>query len=72
MWTCFDQALEAFGPHRLMFGSCWPACQLAAPYDVVQGLVQKWAKTRLTMAEQEAFWLGNAIRCYGLNVHSEA
>ncbi|CAM8657364.1 COG3618 Predicted metal-dependent hydrolase of the TIM-barrel fold [Comamonadaceae bacterium] len=72
MWTCFDQALEAFGPHRLMFGSDWPVCQLAAPYEAVHGLVQKWAKARLTMTEQEAFWSGNAIRCYGLNVHSEA
>ena len=72
MWTCFDHALEAFGPNRLMFGSDWPVCQLAAPYDVVHGLVHKWAKTRLTTPEQEAFWSGNAIRCYGLHVHSHA
>ncbi len=30
-----DVALEAFGPARIMFGSDWPVCLLAAPYDVV-------------------------------------
>jgi L-fuconolactonase len=68
IWKCFDHALECFGPQRLMFGSDWPVCQLAAPYDVVHGVVNKWAKARLTMTEQEAFWAGNAIRCYGLKV----
>jgi L-fuconolactonase len=72
IWTCFDHALDAFGPHRLMYGSDWPVCQLAAPYDVVHGLVHRWAKSRLTQAEQDAFWSGNAIRCYGLHVPSEA
>ncbi|MFG1925986.1 amidohydrolase family protein [Cryptosporangium sp. NPDC048952] len=32
-----EVALEAFGPSRLMFGSDWPVCLLAAPYaDVTQ------------------------------------
>ena len=70
IWTCFDHALDAFGPHRLMYGSDWPVCQLAAPYDVVHGLVHRWAKSRLTQTEQDAFWSGNAIRCYGLHVPS--
>ncbi len=68
--ACFDQALELFGPQRVMFGSDWPVCQLAAPYESVFGLAQTWAKTRLTQQEQSAFWSGNAIRCYGLNVSS--
>ena len=72
IWTCFDQVLDAFGPSRLMFGSDWPVCQLAAPYDFVHGLVNKWVKARLTVPEQEAFWSGNAIRCYGLNVLPKA
>jgi L-fuconolactonase len=72
MWICFDHALEAFGPHRLMFGSDWPVCQLAAPYEAVHGLVHQWANARLSMAEQAAFWSGNAIRCYGLDVPSDA
>jgi L-fuconolactonase len=65
--ACFDQALEAFGPQRLMFGSDWPVCQLSAPYDVVHGLAEQWARSRLNAAEQEAFWSGNALRCYDLS-----
>ena len=64
--TCFDLALEAFGPQRLMFGSDWPVCQLAAPYGLVHELAGQWASSRLSAAEQGAFWSGNAMRCYGL------
>ena len=35
-----DAALEAFGPSRLMFGSDWPVCLLAATYDRVLSLVR--------------------------------
>jgi L-fuconolactonase len=31
----FDVVLEAFGPRRLMFGSDWPVCTLAASYEQV-------------------------------------
>jgi L-fuconolactonase len=68
IWACFDHALEVLGPQRLMYGSDWPVCQLAAPYDAVHGLAQTWADTALSASEQVAFWSGNAIRCYGLNV----
>ncbi|WP_232834621.1 amidohydrolase family protein [Rhodoferax ferrireducens] len=64
--ACFDQALEAFGPLRLMFGSDWPVCELAAPYASVHRIAQAWATSRLTAQEQEAFWGGNAVQCYGL------
>jgi L-fuconolactonase len=67
LW-CFDEALEAFGPRRLMFGSDWPVCQLAASYEAVHGLAQQWAQSRLSAWEQDAFWRGNAMRCYGLIV----
>ena len=30
-----DKALECFGPERMMFGSDWPVCLLAASYDQV-------------------------------------
>src|SRR5204863_3654152 len=30
-----DVVLEVFGPGRLMFGSDWPVCLLAAPYATV-------------------------------------
>ena len=63
---CFDVALELFGPHRLLFGSDWPVCQLAAPYDQVAGLVEAWAASRLSPSEQNALWGDNALRVYGL------
>ena len=31
----YDVVLDAFGPSRLMFGSDWPVCTLAATYDAV-------------------------------------
>lgn len=68
--ACFDQALEAFGPQRLMFGSDWPVCELAAPYGSVHEIAQAWATSRLTAQEQRAFWGGNAVQCYGLTVQA--
>lgn len=70
MLSCFDTALEFFGPQRLMFGSDWPVCQLAATYDAVYDLAHRWASTRLNLSEQDAFWGGNAVRYYGLNVQT--
>jgi L-fuconolactonase len=67
IFSCFDEALAAFGPQRLMYGSDWPVCQLSSPYAVVHGLAQQWAQTRLSAQEQAAFWSGNAMRCYGLH-----
>ncbi|MFF6981567.1 amidohydrolase family protein [Streptomyces sp. NPDC008343] len=36
-----DVVLEAFGPQRLMFGSDWPVCTLAAPYGQVLATAQE-------------------------------
>ena len=63
---CFDEALEAFGPQRLMYGSDWPVCQLAAPYGAVADAALQWAGSRLSNSEQEAFWSASAVRAYGL------
>ena len=65
---CFDHALDCFGAERVMFGSDWPVCQLAAPYDTVAAMAQQWADVRLNTTEQEGFWRGNAVRAYGLQV----
>lgn len=65
--NCFDQALAAFGPQRLMFGSDWPVCQLASPYADVHTLATAWARSRLSTQERQAFWADNAMRCYGLS-----
>jgi L-fuconolactonase len=65
---CFDVALEAFGPERLMFGSDWPVCQMAANYQGVHAIAQRWAASRLDAAQRQAFWGGNAVRIYGLTI----
>ena len=65
---CFDVALEAFGPERLMFGSDWPVCQLGADYQGVHAVAQRWAVSRLDSQQQKAFWGGNAVRIYGLTI----
>ncbi|UIN22390.1 L-fucono-1,5-lactonase [Herbaspirillum frisingense] len=63
---CLDAALDAFGPQRLMFGSDWPVCLLAASYAKVAAVVREWAATRLSASEQEQLWGQTAVRCYGL------
>ena len=61
-----DTVLEAFGPSRLMFGSDWPVCLLAAEYaDVVAIPREHFA--RLSPAEREEIWGGTATRFYGLD-----
>lgn len=40
-----DVAYEAFGPERVMFGSDWPVCLLAAEgYGAVHGALRSWAR----------------------------
>jgi len=70
--VCLDLALEAFGPARMMFGSDWPVCELAATYDDVHCIVQSWANTRLSADEQALLWSKSAQRCYGLTLPGDA
>ena len=67
LMRCLDEALEVFGPQRLMFGSDWPVCLLAATYAGVLRLVEGWAASRLSECERDALWGGTAVRCYGLH-----
>ncbi len=60
-----DVALEAFGADRLMFGSDWPVCRLAAEYQRVVDSVAHWAD-RLTSAERARIFGGTAIAVYQL------
>jgi L-fuconolactonase len=60
-----EVVLEAFGPERLMFGSDWPVCLLAAEYREVVGIVEDLL-TRLSDSERVAVWGGTAARFYGL------
>lgn len=58
-----DVVFEAFGPGRLMFGSDWPVCLLAASYEQVEGLARDYAR-HLDTADAAAFWGGNCERFY--------
>ena len=60
-----DSALELFGPERLMFGSDWPVCLLAAPYARVAAIIESWS-AHLSPADREALWGGTAARVYAL------
>ena len=60
-----DVVFEAFGPHRLMFGSDWPVCRLAGEYGQVVELLEDYTQ-HLSEPERNGFWGGNAAEFYGL------
>ncbi|MDQ3525506.1 MAG: amidohydrolase family protein [Chloroflexota bacterium] len=62
--------VEIFGPDRLMFGSDWPVCLMAASYDeVVQAARQVLSDLDALTPEAEAAIFGStAMRWYRLNV----
>lgn len=60
-----DTALEAFGPGRLMFGSDWPVCTLAAAYADVLATAGRLT-AGLGESERTAVFEGTAARVYGL------
>ncbi|MDT0459695.1 amidohydrolase family protein [Streptomyces sp. DSM 41527] len=57
--------LEAFGPGRVMFGSDWPVCTLAAGYEDVVALAES-ATAHLGPAERSDVFGGTAGRVYGV------
>jgi L-fuconolactonase len=60
-----ETAVELFGPQRLMFGSDWPVCLLAATYGQVVDALRA-ALPALSPAESAAVFGGTAERVYGL------
>jgi L-fuconolactonase len=63
-----DLLLESFGPGRLMFGSDWPVCLLAASYHDVMALARTALDGRLSRAESDAVFGENAAAAYRLPV----
>lgn len=61
-----EVALEAFGPERLMYGSDWPVCLLAAEYPDVFGIVEDFL-AKLSDSERQQVLGGTATRFYGLS-----
>lgn len=60
-----DILFDAFGPERLMFGSDWPVCTLAASYQQVVDLLQSYTD-QLSQEEQALVWGETAARFYRL------
>jgi L-fuconolactonase len=60
-----EAALDAFGPARLMFGSDWPVCTLAASYPGVLEAARDLTAD-LSPAERDAVFSGTATTVYGL------
>jgi L-fuconolactonase len=56
-----SRVLEWFGEERLLFGSDWPVCTLAASYDSVVSLTE-----RIVGGKDERIFGGNAERVYRL------
>ena len=55
----------AFGRRRLMWGSDWPVCLLASPYEAWLKVTQDWTST-WSEEEKSSFFGGAAARFYGV------
>jgi L-fuconolactonase len=62
---CLDPAFDCFGPERLMIGSDWPVCTVAADYSRTLAVVRDYLEAR-PPAEAEAVLGGNAARFWRL------
>jgi L-fuconolactonase len=61
-----DRLLGCFGSERLMFGSDWPVCTLAASYAEVVALARDLLGAHLSETEVDDVFSRNATRFYGL------
>ncbi len=62
---CLDVVTESFGSNRLLFGSDWPVCLLAANYKQTTKIVANYF-SKFPETDQEQFWSGNALRFYNI------
>ncbi|WP_266364368.1 amidohydrolase family protein [Tellurirhabdus rosea] len=60
-----DVVFEHFGPDRLMFGSDWPVCLVAAEYEEVKGLLEDYIQPWGEEVRQKVFG-ANAVDFYRL------
>ena len=58
-----DVVFDAFGPERLMWGSDWPVCQLAASYEQTWKLVDDYTRG-MSPTQRAAIFGGNCERFY--------
>lgn len=67
LFPYMEVVLGAFGADRLMFGSDWPVCLVAASYDAVVDTTRQFIQS-LSDHERSAVWQRNAERFYRLNI----
>ncbi len=60
-----DVVFDCFGAERLMFGSDWPVCLLAAGYARVKEIIAEYTEG-LPQPAKDGIFGGNAARVYGL------
>jgi len=60
-----DVLVEVFGIDRLMFGSDWPVCKVAADYEHVVSIVTTYFST-FTKTDQQKLFGGNACKFYNI------
>lgn len=63
-----ETAIDAFGPRRLMYGSDWPVCELAASYEIVfaalnevLGPISTTEQNQIFSETATAFYLRNGV-----------
>ena len=61
----FESVWECFGPQRVMFGSDWPVCLVAADYKQVCQIIEEHT-VFLSKAEKAKLWGLNAQQFYNL------
>jgi L-fuconolactonase len=65
LFPFMDELFESFGPERIMYGSDWPVCLLAADYGTQLGVVTDYLG-RLSKAEKASVMGRNAKTFYNL------
>ncbi len=65
IYPYLDVVMNAFGEDRIMFGSDWPVCLLAATYAQSCEVLQEYF-SRFSKEQQAKFWGENAKRFYQL------
>lgn len=61
-----DIVFEAFGTNRVMFGSDWPVCLVAAEYGAMKDVLANYV-AKLSKNEQNKIWGENAAKFYSLD-----
>ncbi|MCJ8510255.1 amidohydrolase family protein [Rhizobium lemnae] len=61
-----DHVARCFGPERLMFGSDWPVCTMAASYAEVANLARTLLSSHFGPNELRLIFEENAARFYGV------